>query len=208
MDASWRAVLFISCSHFVFHKHSRSVTKSRTNDVWSPFNLKIVVGYFEINEAANRRSTPLFNAEKDVVACLFTLFTWDDDPSKVNESWRRTTYFIFHLGWSLLINGLFTLSTCGVSSEVSNVKLPVEIANLKYGRNKQSEFVKTVCYAARGPNISHLVIYSPTRYTKCFNEWVYSSRMLARRVSDLTGPSSGAFYKLYLQILYVVIRVE
>jgi hypothetical protein len=31
--------------------------------------------------------------------------------------------------------------------------------------------------------------------------------MLARHVSDLTGPSSGAFYKLYSQIWYVVIRV-
>ena len=32
--------------------------------------------------------------------------------------------------------------------------------------------------------------------------------MLARHVSDLTGPSSGAFvYKLHLQIWYVVIRV-
>ena len=29
--------------------------------------------------------------------------------------------------------------------------------------------------------------------------------MLARHVSDLTGPSSGAFYKLYLQIWYVVL---
>ena len=35
---------------------------------------------------------------------------------------------------------------------------------------------------------------------------LYSSRMLARHVSDLTGPSSGAFYKPYLQIWYVVIR--
>ena len=41
-----------------------------------------------------------------------------------------------------------------------------------------------------------------------FDEWVYSSRMLARHVSDLTGPSSGAFvYKLYVQIWYVVIGV-
>ena len=31
--------------------------------------------------------------------------------------------------------------------------------------------------------------------------------MLAQHVSDLTGPSSGAFYKLYLQIWYVVISV-
>ena len=31
--------------------------------------------------------------------------------------------------------------------------------------------------------------------------------MLARHVSDLTGPSTGAFYKLYLQIWYVVLRV-
>ena len=29
--------------------------------------------------------------------------------------------------------------------------------------------------------------------------------MLARHVSDLNGPSSGAFYKLYLQIWYVVL---
>ena len=31
--------------------------------------------------------------------------------------------------------------------------------------------------------------------------------MLARHVSDLIGPSSGAFYTLYLQIWFVVIRV-
>ena len=31
--------------------------------------------------------------------------------------------------------------------------------------------------------------------------------MSARLVSYLTGPSPGAFYKLYLQIWYVVIRV-
>ena len=29
--------------------------------------------------------------------------------------------------------------------------------------------------------------------------------VLARHVSDLTGPSSGVFYKLYMQIFYVVI---
>ena len=35
----------------------------------------------------------------------------------------------------------------------------------------------------------------------------YSSHMLAGHVSDLTGPSSGAFvYKLYVQIWYVVLR--
>ena len=31
--------------------------------------------------------------------------------------------------------------------------------------------------------------------------------MLVEHVSDLTGPSSGAFYKLYLQIWYVGIRI-
>ena len=35
----------------------------------------------------------------------------------------------------------------------------------------------------------------------------YSALMLTRHVSHLTGPSSEAFYKLYLQIWYVVIRV-
>ena len=55
-----------------------------------------------------------------------------------------------------------------------------------------------------------LVIYicSPTRYAKCFNKWVYSSLMLARHFSDLTGPSSGAFYTSCIRGLwYVVIRV-
>ena len=33
----------------------------------------------------------------------------------------------------------------------------------------------------------------------------YSSHMIARHVSDLIGPSSGAFvYKLYVQIWYVL----
>ena len=33
----------------------------------------------------------------------------------------------------------------------------------------------------------------------------YSTHMLARHVLDLTGPSSGAFfYKLYVQIWYVL----
>jgi hypothetical protein len=36
----------------------------------------------------------------------------------------------------------------------------------------------------------------------------YSQHLLARHVSDLTGPSSEAmFYELYVQIWYVVIRV-
>ena len=35
----------------------------------------------------------------------------------------------------------------------------------------------------------------------------YSALMLARHVPDLTGPSAGAFYKLYVQIWYVAIRV-
>ena len=34
-----------------------------------------------------------------------------------------------------------------------------------------------------------------------------STLKIARHVSDLTGPSSGVFHKLYSQIWYVVIRV-
>ena len=50
--------------------------------------------------------------------------------------------------------------------------------------------------------------YSLTRYTKCFNEWVYSALKLARHVSDLTSPSSGAFCTSCIRRLwYVVIRV-
>jgi hypothetical protein len=38
--------------------------------------------------------------------------------------------------------------------------------------------------------------------------YFYSQHLLARHVSGLTGPSSGAsFYKQYVQIWYVVIRV-
>ena len=40
---------------------------------------------------------------------------------------------------------------------------------------------------------------STTRYIKFLMIEVYSSRMLARHISDLTGLSSGAFYKLYFQ---------
>ena len=62
-------------------------------------------------------------------------------------------------------------------------------------------------HTLRGCLIEKIFYYicSPTKYTKFFNEWVYSSRMLGRHVSDLTGPSSRAFYKLYLQIWYVVL---
>ena len=35
----------------------------------------------------------------------------------------------------------------------------------------------------------------------------YSALMLARHVSDLIGPSTGAFYKHYSQVWHVVIRV-
>ena len=38
------------------------------------------------------------------------------------------------------------------------------------------------------------ILCSPTRYTKCFNAWIYSALMLARHVSDLIGPSSEAFF--------------
>ena len=48
--------------------------------------------------------------------------------------------------------------------------------------------------------ILHLCnIYAVQQDTQSFfNDWDYSSHMLARHVSDHTGPSSGAFYKLYL----------
>ena len=55
--------------------------------------------------------------------------------------------------------------------------------------------------------VYHLVIYicSPTRYTKSFNDWVFSSLMLARHVSDLTGPSSGAFCTSCIRRLWYVV---
>ena len=49
------------------------------------------------------------------------------------------------------------------------------------------------------------IVYAVQQDTQSFlNDWVYSSHMLARHVSDLTGPSSGGFYMLYVQIWYVL----
>ena len=61
--------------------------------------------------------------------------------------------------------------------------------------------------------LSHLLpqlqyICSPTRYTKCFNEWLLFSTYVS---STCFGPHRSiirsVLYKLYLQIWYVVIRV-
>ena len=47
---------------------------------------------------------------------------------------------------------------------------------------------------------STLIIYMQSNKIHEVFYWVsFSALMLARHVSDLTGPSSGAFYKLYLQ---------
>ena len=46
--------------------------------------------------------------------------------------------------------------------------------------------------------------YAVQQNTQSFLMIEFIHHMLARHVSDLTGPSSGAFYKLYLQILYVL----
>ena len=56
--------------------------------------------------------------------------------------------------------------------------------------------------------VSSCNIYAVQQDTHFFMIEFYSSHMLARHVSDLTGPSSGAFvYKLYVHIWYVVISV-
>ena len=55
-------------------------------------------------------------------------------------------------------------------------------------------------------NKFNLNIYAVQQDTQSFfNDWVYSSHMLARHISDLTGPSSGAFYKLYLHWYMVLL---
>ena len=52
----------------------------------------------------------------------------------------------------------------------------------------------------------HTNIYAVQQDTQSFLMIeFYSSHTLARHVSNLTGPSSGAFCKLYLQIWYVVL---
>ena len=57
------------------------------------------------------------------------------------------------------------------------------------------------------PKESHCIC-SPTRYTKCFNEWVYFVTYVS---STCFRPHRSifrtVFYKVYVQIWYVVIRV-
>ena len=49
-------------------------------------------------------------------------------------------------------------------------------------------------------------IYAVQWDTQCgLNEWVYSALMLARHVSDLTGPSSGAFCTSCIRRLWYVV---
>ena len=62
------------------------------------------------------------------------------------------------------------------------------------------------CYCR--DRVSSCNIYAVQQDTLSFFLMIfYSSHMLARNVSDLTGPFLGAFYKLCVQIWYVVIRV-
>ena len=51
------------------------------------------------------------------------------------------------------------------------------------------------------------IIYAVQQDIQSFLMIEFIHHMLPRHVSDLTGPSSGAFYKLYVQIWYVVIRI-
>ena len=51
------------------------------------------------------------------------------------------------------------------------------------------------------------LIYMQSNNIHSFLMTEFIHHMLVEHVSDLTGPSSGAFYKLYLQIWYVGIRI-
>ena len=50
-------------------------------------------------------------------------------------------------------------------------------------------------------------IHAVQQDTQSFLIIEFIHHVLARHVSDLTGPSSGALYKLHLQIWYAVIRI-
>ena len=55
--------------------------------------------------------------------------------------------------------------------------------------------------------VSFCNIHAVKQGTQSFLMIEFIQYMLSRHVSDLTGPSSGAFYKLYVQIWYVVTHV-
>jgi hypothetical protein len=83
--------------------------------------LKATVGTWNSTEEANSRSARCSlrrNVHWHVYICHFQWLI-QDDSSKVNESCLRPASFVFHLGWSLLMTGLFALLTFSDSSEMT-----------------------------------------------------------------------------------------
>ena len=125
--------------------------------------------------------------------------TWRNEDK--NQLYLCVFYFIYYVRqkclFSLINSNWFT------SSRKSSFFLHKILCVLIH----QEVWYFTMCYYSLKDNVKsgskpskvwgkltrkRLYICSPTKYTECFNEWVYSSRMLAQHVSDLTGPSSGA----------------
>lgn len=102
-------VLFLQCSDFVLHKHSRPFTKSSTNGVWPSFHLKPTAGYFQtdqqkINQTANKRRAHSLgrNTQWHVYDIHFWWFI-QDDSSQVNSSRLRS--IIHPTSWMIAFDG-------------------------------------------------------------------------------------------------------
>jgi hypothetical protein len=86
--------LFLQCSGFAIHKHSRYFTQSNTNDVWSSFHLKTTVSFLQTEQqkkkpVSKQEKRPLFTAEEYAMMHLFTLFISDYSSKKIQRKWSN-----------------------------------------------------------------------------------------------------------------------
>ena len=124
----------------------------------------------------------------------------DDDDDDDNSSSSSEPG---ECNWKVL-TGVFIIQVCSCSSWNQNYTSYLsrsEIQAIKFVFHGFS-WIQSIYKSC----IEVIYIYAVQQNTQSFfNEWVYSSRVLARHVSDLTGPSSGSFYMLCVQIWYVVL---
>jgi hypothetical protein len=114
-NASLPAVMFVY-SDFIFHKHSRPFIKSSVSGVWSSFDLKTIVGYFQTAMAkepdSKQERRPLFTADELAVTFVYIVHF-----SMIHPKWTKVGlgqfvssfvvvdrfWWIGCLRWSLLV---------------------------------------------------------------------------------------------------------
>jgi hypothetical protein len=102
--------LCLRCSHFVFHKHSRSFIKCSTNGLWPSFHLKNTVEYFQTEQHkkkpdSKQEKLPLFTAEGHAVTFAFTVhLRWliQSEPKMAAANFfHPSSWMITFDGWAV-----------------------------------------------------------------------------------------------------------